>query len=168
MTNFYSVSFEKFAVCGARYKTRPGLTYHYGHSHRDGASDENSRESVPSSSTGTSGAVGAGAGGAAGAMMGGVTFGGHSLVAGGMGGGGIMTGGQSGAGSAAPFGPGAAPDLTAAAQQPGGQHGQQIPPVYQDSYVTFLNHPAGTAFIFFTLFIYYFYFFCVCRVPACE
>lgn len=25
-----------FTVCGARYKTRPGLTYHYTHSHKDG------------------------------------------------------------------------------------------------------------------------------------
>ncbi|KAH1008214.1 hypothetical protein HUJ05_008790 [Dendroctonus ponderosae] len=33
-------------LCGARYKTRPGLTYHYGHSHKEGASDENSRESA--------------------------------------------------------------------------------------------------------------------------
>ncbi|KAJ8956976.1 hypothetical protein NQ318_012140 [Aromia moschata] len=32
-------------LCGARYKTRPGLTYHYGHSHKEGASDENSRDS---------------------------------------------------------------------------------------------------------------------------
>ncbi|CAA9994390.1 unnamed protein product [Nesidiocoris tenuis] len=27
-----------FTVCGARYKTRPGLTYHYTHSHKDGGS----------------------------------------------------------------------------------------------------------------------------------
>ncbi|XP_056633088.1 zinc finger protein ubi-d4-like [Diorhabda sublineata] len=33
-------------LCGARYKTRPGLTYHYGHSHKEGASDENSRDST--------------------------------------------------------------------------------------------------------------------------
>ena len=26
-----------FTVCGARYKTRPGLTYHVNHSHKDGA-----------------------------------------------------------------------------------------------------------------------------------
>lgn len=24
-----------FSVCGARYKTRPGLTYHYNHSHKE-------------------------------------------------------------------------------------------------------------------------------------
>ncbi|CAH1132657.1 unnamed protein product [Ceutorhynchus assimilis] len=36
-------------LCGARYKTRPGLTYHYGHSHREGASDENSRDSAAAS-----------------------------------------------------------------------------------------------------------------------
>ncbi|CAG9860125.1 unnamed protein product [Phyllotreta striolata] len=34
-------------ICGARYKTRPGLTYHYRHSHKEGASDENSRDSIP-------------------------------------------------------------------------------------------------------------------------
>nr|CAI5841044.1 unnamed protein product [Callosobruchus analis] len=33
-------------LCGARYKTRPGLTYHYNHSHKEGASDENSRDSA--------------------------------------------------------------------------------------------------------------------------
>lgn len=38
--------FRKFSVCGVRYKTRPGLTYHYSHSHKEGASDENSRESA--------------------------------------------------------------------------------------------------------------------------
>lgn len=27
--------FHYFSVCGMRYKTRPGLTYHYAHSHRD-------------------------------------------------------------------------------------------------------------------------------------
>lgn len=26
---------NSFSVCGARYKTRPGLTYHYNHSHKD-------------------------------------------------------------------------------------------------------------------------------------
>ncbi|KAL1517520.1 hypothetical protein ABEB36_001276 [Hypothenemus hampei] len=36
-------------LCGARYKTRPGLTYHYGHSHKEGASDENSRDSAAAS-----------------------------------------------------------------------------------------------------------------------
>ncbi|XP_066249951.1 zinc finger protein ubi-d4 A isoform X1 [Euwallacea similis] len=36
-------------LCGARYKTRPGLTYHYGHSHKEGASEENSRESIVAS-----------------------------------------------------------------------------------------------------------------------
>ncbi|XP_072383186.1 zinc finger protein ubi-d4 isoform X1 [Diabrotica undecimpunctata] len=45
-------------LCGARYKTRPGLTYHYGHSHKEGASDENSRDSnAPTPSTQVGGAV---------------------------------------------------------------------------------------------------------------
>lgn len=43
-------------MCGARYKTRPGLTYHYGHSHKEGASDENSRESNAPTPTNTSAA----------------------------------------------------------------------------------------------------------------
>lgn len=47
---------------------------------------------------------------------------------------------------------GAAPDLAA-------QGGVASPGhVYQDSYVTFLSHPAGTALFFFT------FFFCVCLV----
>lgn len=28
-----------FAECGARYKTRPGLVYHYGHSHSTSSGD---------------------------------------------------------------------------------------------------------------------------------
>lgn len=28
-----------FAVCSARYKTRPGLVYHYGHSHSTSSGD---------------------------------------------------------------------------------------------------------------------------------
>lgn len=34
-----------FAVCGAKYKTRPGLVYHYGHIHKENASDGDSRDS---------------------------------------------------------------------------------------------------------------------------
>lgn len=144
-------SFETFAVCGARYKTRPGLTYHYSHSHRDGASDD-SRDSVSASN---------------GPLMGGIMGGaiGTSTTSSGLMGGGLMSGGGvtvAGAGGVA--GPpisgtaaglmggvlpqqagvvgGPAPDL--AAQGPG--H------VYQDSYVTFLSHPAGTALFFFTFF----------------
>lgn len=49
-------------VCGARYKTRPGLTYHYNHSHKDRGSsgvmtgdEDGSSEAPPSSpSAGTS------------------------------------------------------------------------------------------------------------------
>lgn len=37
-----------FIVCGARYKTRPGLTYHYTHSHKEKPQDdENSLEGAP-------------------------------------------------------------------------------------------------------------------------
>lgn len=36
-------------VCGARYKTRPGLTYHYTHSHKD-KEDEEDDEMVPAAS----------------------------------------------------------------------------------------------------------------------
>ncbi|CAG7825778.1 unnamed protein product [Allacma fusca] len=35
-------------LCGARYKTRPGLTYHYTHSHKD-KEDEDEDEMIPSS-----------------------------------------------------------------------------------------------------------------------
>jgi len=35
-------------VCGARYKTRPGLTYHYTHSHKE-KEDEEDEEMVPAS-----------------------------------------------------------------------------------------------------------------------
>lgn len=39
-----------FTVCGARYKTRPGLTYHYTHSHKEKSQDdEASLEGAPSS-----------------------------------------------------------------------------------------------------------------------
>lgn len=158
---YYSVSFEKFPVCGARYKTRPGLTYHYGHSHRDGASDENSRESVPSSGVAAAGGVAAG-----------IPLAGQSLAAGGMGGGGILGGLSAPVAStsvqpAAGAGPsvqlstpgGIAPELAPSpTSQPAASLAGQIPPVYQDSYVTFLNHPAGTAFIF----LLYFSVFVVC------
>lgn len=132
-----------FAVCGARYKTRPGLTYHYGHSHRDGASDENSRESVH-------GGPGPGPGGPAGPpapLMGLNTF---SGAAGG------MLGGVSGVQQPGVVGgqPGQEPGPAAQQGPLGPAVPLQQPPVYQDSYVTFLNHPAGTAFIFFTLFIF--------------
>ncbi|XP_050301368.1 zinc finger protein ubi-d4 B-like isoform X2 [Anthonomus grandis grandis] len=42
-------------ICGARYKTRPGLTYHYRHSHIEGATDENSRDSAAPSPMNASG-----------------------------------------------------------------------------------------------------------------
>lgn len=47
------------AVCGAKYKTRPGLTYHFTHTHKEpaggsggaGASDGDSRDSRPGAHT---------------------------------------------------------------------------------------------------------------------
>lgn len=38
-------------MCGAKYKTRPGLTYHFTHTHKDAAgSDNDSRDSRPATS----------------------------------------------------------------------------------------------------------------------
>lgn len=111
-------------MCSARYKTRPGLTYHYTHSHREPNSDENSRDSpslrvhtpnqvpspqppvnapllpavIPSTST-TSGMP--------------PQMGGPAMPMG-------------------PLGP-MGPDTTS---------------VYQDSYVTFLNHPNSGIYYF--------------------
>ncbi|KAL1124293.1 hypothetical protein AAG570_002061 [Ranatra chinensis] len=48
-------------LCGARYKTRPGLTYHYTHSHKDGRCAGTS-----ASGTGSSAGAGAAAGGGGG------------------------------------------------------------------------------------------------------
>lgn len=119
------------------------MTYHYGHSHRDGASDENSRESVPSSS-GASSSTG---------NTGGLTFTGQTVVsAGGMGGGGIMgvnnnTPQFGGPPTDVSGGSSAPPNLTVAVGHNNTPSANVIgpQPVYQDSYVTFLNHPAGTA-----------------------
>lgn len=45
-TNFLNIFL--LIVCGARYKTRPGLTYHYTHSHKEKLQDdENSLEGAP-------------------------------------------------------------------------------------------------------------------------
>lgn len=40
-------------ICGMRYKTRPGLTYHYAHSHNDNAetTEEDTNQSLPSRSS---------------------------------------------------------------------------------------------------------------------
>lgn len=121
----------EISVCGARYKTRPGLTYHYGHSHKEGTSDENSRDSLAQNPTSSSQV--------------GMPPVGNTPMPGAMGmpsGGGLMQTNPSNLlGDATPNVP--VPQL-------------QGPPtqghVYQDSYVSFLNHPAGTAF-FFTLLI---------------
>lgn len=46
-----------FTACGARYKTRPGLTYHYTHSHKNlldgggGGDDEDSGPATPTAAS---------------------------------------------------------------------------------------------------------------------
>ncbi|GJQ77849.1 hypothetical protein Trydic_g16104 [Trypoxylus dichotomus] len=113
-------------LCGARYKTRPGLTYHYGHSHKEGASDENSRESnapTTSASPQLGGGVGVSGGGPPMLAMG--VAAGSSLSGGGI----IQT------------------NLMGEPMPPVPPPGQGPPipgHVYQDSYVSFLSHPAGT------------------------
>ena len=48
-----------FTACGARYKTRPGLTYHYTHSHKNlldsggGGDDEDSGPATPTAASGS-------------------------------------------------------------------------------------------------------------------
>lgn len=125
--------FWKISVCGARYKTRPGLTYHYGHSHKEGVSDENSRESnAPTTSASPQfGGVGANTGGPPILTVG--------VAAGPMpSGGGIIQSNLMGEPMSLVPPPGQGPPI------PG--H------VYQDSYVSFLSHPAGTALFLFLLF----------------
>lgn len=124
-------------MCGARYKTRPGLTYHYGHSHKEGASDENSRESnAPNPSPQV--ALGAPQAASSNAPPPAAISGAPVLSP--LGGGGVG-GSNISVGETAPTAP--------------SSQGH----VYQDSYVSFLNHPAGTALI-----IFYFQFIaCMCR-----
>ena len=35
------------AVCGARYKTRPGLSYHYNHTHKEPGTASSSTSTIP-------------------------------------------------------------------------------------------------------------------------
>lgn len=116
-------------MCGARYKTRPGLTYHYNHSHKEGVSDENSRDSnAPTPSTQIGGSISG-------------TFpslqGGQTAASG-------QASGSAGpsAGPIAPLpnaGGGMGEGLSSSTSRP--DQGQ----VYQDSYVSFLNQTPGTA-----------------------
>lgn len=263
----FGISFENFPVCGARYKTRPGLTYHYSHSHRDGASDENSRDSVPPVANGPppligggglmigSGAIGSNSNNNNNVLMSNITgsASGNSNSSSSVSGGGIILGAGSpmsimpssqqqpqqhippqiaqpppggslglppisnmmaAAAAAAAAGAAAAgvnnTNMAAGFVSPsnsnsltgaggigglsllggpntimagggivGGQTGGAVPPelvpqgpqhgvaiqgnVYQDSYVTFLNHPAGTALFFFT-FIYTLCLSCACML----
>ncbi|XP_031356116.1 zinc finger protein ubi-d4 B-like isoform X2 [Photinus pyralis] len=114
-------------LCGARYKTRPGLTYHYGHSHKEGASDENSRDSNAPMPTAPVVGMPNVPGGppmppGMGLPMG---MGGPASL------GGLVTGGPV-------VGDGASNNLSPA-------QGILQGSVYQDSYVSFLNQPnAGT------------------------
>ncbi|KYB28897.1 hypothetical protein TcasGA2_TC032347 [Tribolium castaneum] len=108
-------------LCGARYKTRPGLTYHYSHSHKEGASDENSRDSnAPTPSSQLGAALMQGPLGLNPPMMGGMLPGPVMPQP-------PMLGGM---GEEAP---------TAIPQGPAIQGH-----VYQDSYVSFLNQTPGT------------------------
>ena len=59
---FLSFMFHHRPACGARYKTRPGLTYHYTHSHKnllDGGDDEDSGPATPTAGSAGSGMVSA-------------------------------------------------------------------------------------------------------------
>ncbi|XP_060535766.1 zinc finger protein ubi-d4 A-like isoform X2 [Cylas formicarius] len=133
-------------LCGARYKTRPGLTYHYGHSHKEGASDENSRDSnaplppaapVPSA---PSPSMGMGVP----PPPGGPLPGGGAFP-------GLQPGGPPLPGPMPPMGPapgpppagGGALDMNATSPH-AHQHGPSQGHVYQDSYVSFLNQTPGT------------------------
>jgi len=42
-----SILMSCIAVCGARYKTRPGLSYHYNHTHKEPGSSSNSSTIPP-------------------------------------------------------------------------------------------------------------------------
>ncbi|XP_017781243.1 PREDICTED: zinc finger protein ubi-d4 B-like [Nicrophorus vespilloides] len=141
-------------LCGARYKTRPGLTYHYGHSHKEGASDENSREAAPPQIVPPSAAPIPPMGSAAAMGGGGLPplVGGppppHMGIGMPIGGGGVPPLHPNLGGPAMPppplLGGGLLPppsgNLGDALPAPGAAPGN----VYQDSYVSFLNHPAGT------------------------
>ncbi|CAH1170072.1 unnamed protein product [Phaedon cochleariae] len=128
-------------LCGARYKTRPGLTYHYGHSHKEGASDENSRDSnAPTPTAQPGGAIcppTVGGGPMPSAFPGLQTqtgqpappMGGPIVSAPPMGGGGTLC--------ASPPNAGIGGDPQNGSRQDQGQ-------VYQDSYVSFLNQTPGS------------------------
>ncbi|KAM7288417.1 zinc finger protein ubi-d4 B [Ixodes scapularis] len=112
-------------ICGVRYKTRPGLSYHYAHSHIAGSGNSSSSANNSSSNAGVSSGGG----------------GDHHAASGGQ----APTGGplqeDSGSGSSAPSGDGAAY---------GGQRGAPSgdSPLaglrkFQDSFLSFLKTPQG-------------------------
>lgn len=126
-------------MCGARYKTRPGLTYHYRHSHKEGASDENSRDSnAPTPSSQMGGPMGSDFSGLPVGPPQGHPGGPPGPMGGPMGSMGLMPplmGGGMGEG------------------HPANSHRAEGQ-VYQDSYISFLNQTPGTAFLnFFTFFL---------------
>lgn len=177
-------------MCGARYKTRPGLTYHYAHSHKEGASDENSRDSN-APATGPSQPPGSGPpmpsafpglqmGGGIVAQPGAVPPPAVAGVPHPMSGVGPspMLGGQPPIVGGPPLA-GVPPTMGVvppiAPMVAGAPHAEGVPPthanrpppsdqgqVYQDSYVSFLNQTPGTAFLYlFYKYTFLFLLFCV-------
>nr|CAH7733300.1 unnamed protein product [Callosobruchus chinensis] len=118
-------------LCGARYKTRPGLTYHYNHSHKEGASDENSRDSAGMGPTAA--AIGGVGSPTVPPPMGGAP------VAPPMGGGSVTGVAVGSALQPGAVDPPQQPTVAQAIPRPSDQG-----TVYQDSYVSFLNQTPGT------------------------
>lgn len=147
----------KISVCGARYKTRPGLTYHYGHSHKEGASDDSRDSTAPNPPSQMGGPIIQTAAGAAAAPTAMATVANNDNF-------------DVAASNAAAA---ANPVLSSAlmgggmgvGDQPPAPNPTQGPPnqghVYQDSYVSFLNQTPGTyclLHLFYSFFIILFSF----------
>ncbi|XP_034235372.1 zinc finger protein ubi-d4 B-like [Thrips palmi] len=128
-------------ICGARYKTRPGLTYHFTHSHKNKDLDEDDSSTGPIGG-GPMGAMGGQSPGGPGGSMGHGPSGG---VGGPPGGAGSMPGDMA-SGSATGHGNGdslKSPDGQAPGQAAG--HNQAAGwSKFQDSYLTFLKSPEGS------------------------
>ena len=54
LTNGHDVLPQCYKACGARYKTRPGLTYHYTHSHKNLLEDDDEDSGAATPTTGAS------------------------------------------------------------------------------------------------------------------
>ncbi|XP_023027408.1 zinc finger protein ubi-d4 isoform X1 [Leptinotarsa decemlineata] len=118
-------------LCGARYKTRPGLTYHYRHSHKEGASDENSGDSnAPTPSAQMGGPISS-------AFPGLPQVGPNQGLPGGPP---VPMGGMLGPMAPMP------PNMGSGTGEGGGANPNRADQgqVYQDSYVSFLNQTPGT------------------------